>query len=223
MRVAADPRVWLPAAVAVLCWLPRARPEPPPPPPPRATAVALPPFHGLPPAKQSRRFVLDAARSSARFGVLLPDSLLLVGCPEIAGSLELGSDGTGSCELTFDLASLEPLGAARAQLDLPELLGVHRSDTVHYRANLAAVTGSDLPGVSQLTWLGTLRLGPLQRAQAMQMWQCALPGQSLRFLGHGDVATRALGPPPPRWFGFEAPARPVLLGLDLAWRRDHGR
>jgi hypothetical protein len=141
----------------------------------------------------------------------------------VKGTLDLEPDGTGELELVLDLATLQPLhgaaGGGDRGIDLAHVLGVYRGSTIVYRARLAATTTSDLPGVSQRTFLGTLRLGSQVLTQPMQLWQCALPGQPLRLQGHGTVAADQYGLPTRRWLALFPEDHAVTLGLDLAWRR----
>ena len=214
-----DARVWLPLVVAAGWFATRARPPAPEPPGPPAAAMTLPPMHGLPPSTKEQVLELDAEHSSVRFLVTGLRGELLVACPAVQGSLKLLAGGAGGeLELRLDLASLVPLHDA-ASVDVPHVLGVHRGSEIVYRANLVATTGSDLPGVVQRTFLGTLRFGARVMQQPMQLWQCSLPGQPLRLQGHGTVAAEAYGLPKRRWLALIDEGHAVTLGLDLAWRR----
>lgn len=220
-----DPRVWLPLLLAGSWFAARARPPAVEPPAPPAVALALPPMHGLPPSSKEQNLELDAEHSSVRFLVTGLRGELLVACPSVQGSLKLLAGGAGGeLELRLDLASLVPLHDSTVHggtggVDVPHVLGVHRGSEIVYRANLVATTGSDLPGVVQRTFLGTLRFGSRVMQQPMQLWQCSLPGQPLRLQGHGTVAAETYGLPKRRWLALIDEGHAVTLGLDLAWRR----
>lgn len=222
-RAIFDPRVWLPLAIAGVWFGLRATPTPPPTPLGEVRAITLPAMHGLPPASKAQHLDLDPERSSVRFLVTGLAQELLVACPGVKGTLDLEPNGNGELELVLDLATLQPLhGAASGNdrgIDVAHVLGVYRGSTIVYRARLAATTTSDLPGVSQRTFLGTLRLGAQVLAQPMQLWQCSLPGQPLRLQGHGTVAADQYGLPTRRWLALFPEDHAVTLGLDLAWRR----
>lgn len=218
-----DPRVWLPLAIAGVCFGLRATPIPPPAPLDAVRAITLPELRGLPPSTKPQQLELDPERSSVRFLVAGLPQELLVACPGVKGTLDLAPNGTGELELVLDLATLQPLhgaaGGGDRGIDVAHVLGVYRGSTIVYRARLAATTSSDLPGVSQRTFLGTLRLGSQVLAQPMQLWQCSLPGQPLRLQGHGTVAADQYGLPTRRWLALFPEDHAVTLGLDLAWRR----
>lgn len=215
-----DLRVVGPFAVALLCFLPRALPEPAPVPPPTALALPLPALHATAVPKSDQRFELDAERSSVRFLVHDGAGDLLVQCPAVTGQLHFGAgNDAGTLELRLDLASLRPVGDGPAAIDLVDLLGIHRGEDVSFRGALVATTTIDLPGVSQRTWLGNLRFGSRVVQQALQTWQCSLPGQPLRLQGHGTVAGAHYGLPPQSLLGLFAHSHDVTLGLDLAFRR----
>ena len=218
-----DPRVWLPLAIAGVCFGLRATPIPPPAPLDAVRAITLPELRGLPPSTRPQQLELDPERSSVRFLVAGLPQELLVACPGVKGTLDLAPNGTGELELVLDLATLQPLhgaaGGGDRGIDVAHVLGVYRGSTIVYRARLAATTSSDLPGVSQRTFLGTLRLGSQVLAQPMQLWQCSLPGQPLRLQGHGTVAADQYGLPTRRWLALFPEDHAVTLGLDLAWRR----
>lgn len=222
-RAIFDLRVWLPLAIAGVCFGLRATPTPPPAPLGEVRAITLPAMHGLPPSTKPQRLELDPERSSVRFLVSGLAQELLVACPGVKGTLDLAPNGTGELELVLDLATLQTLhGAAGGDdrgIDVAHVLGVYRGSTIVYRARLAATTTSDLPGVSQRTFLGTLRLGSQVLTQPMQLWQCSLPGQPLRLQGHGTVAADQYGLPTRRWLALFPEDHAVTLGLDLAWRR----
>jgi hypothetical protein len=210
--------------VACAWFATRALPPPVPAPAPSAQSFELSAMHGLPPSSREQRLELAAEESSVRFLVEGTRGELLVACTAVHGSLVLGANNTGGeLELHLDLGSLQPLGEPVAGLDVAHVLGVHRGSEIVYRATLAATTTSDLPGVCQRTWLGTLRLGGRALQQPMQLWQCSLPGQLLRLQGHGSVAAADYGLPLRRVFGLLAEQHVVTLGLDLAWRRPRAR
>ena len=217
--VVLDPRVWLPALVGIVAFLPRALPPAAAAPLARPTAVALPEVHGLPPATGEQQFELLAERSTVHFLVRGPRGELRTACPAFRGTLQLdGKRHRGSIELQLDLTSL-PGNEGNSSLGLHHVLGVHRTTVITYRGTLVATTRTDLAGVQQRTFLGRLYFGDRAISQAMQLWQCSLPGQPLRLQGHGTVSGAAYGLPARRWLGWFPEEHEVTLGLDLAWRR----
>lgn len=221
-RSVLDPRVWLPLAIAGALFGLRCTPTPPPAPLDEVRSVTLPTMYGQPPPRSAQHLELDAERSSVRFLVGGLREELLVACTSVKGSMDLEPNGTGDLELVLDLASLQPLHGADRGVDVAHVLGVYRGSTIVYRAKLVSVASSDLPGVSQRTWIGTLRFGSQVLQQPMQLWQCALPGQPLRLQGHGTVAATNFGLPTRRWLALFPEDHAVTLGLDLAWRRRAG-
>lgn len=217
-----DARIWVPAVLGILMFLPRAWPATPPPPSPRASAVAMPALHGSPPTRTAASFELVPEHSAVHFLVRGPRGELQVPCPGVRGTLQIDPKGPGTTlELHLDLTSLPT--AAGASLDVHHVLGVHRSAEVVYRGALATTTSSDLPGVQRLLFLGRLHFGDRAVQQPMQLWQCSLPGQPLRLQGHGTVSGAAFGLPTRRWLGLLTERHEVTLGLDLAWRRSRDR
>ncbi|MGB3965434.1 MAG: hypothetical protein WBO45_01795, partial [Planctomycetota bacterium] len=167
-----------------------------------------------------RTLEIDAGRSAVRFLVATGRGELLVECSAVAGSLHFGKTrGEGELELQLDLAALQPVGGKSLPADLVDVLGVQRGDEVVYRAELVATTTCDLPGVTGLTWLGTLRFGHRVVRQPMQTWLCALPGQPLRLHGHGTVSGADYGLRRHTLFGLYEEPHDVTLGFDLACRR----
>lgn len=221
-RAVLDARVWLPLAVAGILFGFRALPTPAPLPLDEVRSFTLPTMHGQPPAKSAQHLELDAERSSVRFLVTGLHEELLVACTSVKGTMDLEPNGSGELELELDLASLQPLHGVDRGVDVAHVLGVYRGSTIVYRAKLVSIATSDLPGVSQRTWIGTLRFGAQVLQQPMQLWQCALPGQPLRLQGHGTVAAANFGLPTRRWLALFPEEHAVTLGLDLAWRRRAG-
>lgn len=219
MHPAFDLRVWLPALLAAVVFVPRAAPLAVPTARAAAAGAQLPTIHGLPPATTDQRYELDAAASTVRFHATGPRGELLVACTGLRGNLHLPAGGMGgSLELQLDLGSLQAI-TTDSGFDLAHVLGVHRGSELSYRAGLVATTTTDLPGVSQRTWLGSLRFGVRAMRQPMQLWQCSLPGQPLRLQGHGTVAGDDYGLPRRHLFGLYTEHAEVTLGLDLVWRR----
>lgn len=216
-------RIWSPSLVGALVFALRALPPAPAPPPEPGHAIELPALHGLPAPGDRQRFELDPTASSVRFRVVGRAGELLATCARVAGALELGArDGDGTLELTFDLAGVEPVPGAPHDVDPRELLGVFGGASVRYSAELAAVTRTELTGVSLSTWLGTIHFGGRVQRQPMQLWSCRLPGRPLRLQGHGTVAGDSYGLER-RWFGPLDQRYRITLGLDLAWRRVRDR
>lgn len=216
-------RIWSPALVGALAFAARALPPAPPPQPEPGRAIELPALHGLPAPGDRQRFELDPAASSVRFRVVGRDGELLATCARSAGTLELGPrDGDGALELTFDLATVEPVPGAPVDIDPRKLLAVFGGVSVRYRAALAAVTRTELTGVSLSTWLGTMHSGDRVQRQQMQLWWCRLPGRLLRLQGHGTVAGDSYGLER-RWPDSLGERMRITLGLDLAWRRVRDR
>jgi hypothetical protein len=212
MHAALDLRVWLPAVLAAAVFLPRALPV--------AMPAARPAVAAMPPATTDLRYELDAAASTVRFHAAGPRGELLVACTGLRGALELPATAAGgSLDLHLDLGSLQPIGSDTSGFDLAHVLGVHRGSELSYHAKLVATTTTDLPGVTQRTWLGRLQFGVRSVRQPMQLWQCSLPGQPLRLQGHGTVAGDDYGLPRRHWLGLYTEPAQVTLGLDLVWRR----
>jgi hypothetical protein len=220
MHPAADPRVWLPAALALVCFAPRRLPQPEPPRPTAVAGTTLPTMRGLPLPTTEQHYELDAEASTVRFQAEGPRGTLLVACTGLAGSLRLGAGSAGgTLDLVLDLGSLQTIVEPAGGFDLAHLLGVHRGSEIRYHAELLATTTTDLPGTSQRTWLGLLRFGVRAVRQPMQLWQCSLPGQPLRLQGHGTVAGDDFGLPRRHLLGVITEHSSVTLGLDLVWRR----
>ena len=219
-----DPRVWGPALVAAVCFAFRMQPPPAAAVLPTPHVVELPAVHGAPPPKADTEYELDAERSSVRFLVEGNGDELLASCPNVSGRLVLRAKAeTSELELHLDLGSLVPIGEPKSTIDLRRLLGVHRGSEVAYRATLLRSSTSNLPGVTERLWLGTLRLGSRLTRQPMQLWQSSLLGQPLRLQGHGSVDTADYGLPPRSWLGILKEQHVVTLGLDLAWKRRASR
>ncbi|MCU0864702.1 MAG: hypothetical protein MUC36_12970 [Planctomycetes bacterium] len=220
MHPALDLRVWLPVALAAAMFVPRMTPVPPAVAADAAAGTTLPTIRGLPPATTEQHYELDAAASTVRFHATGPRGELLVACTGLRGELHLPAGGQGGTfELHLDLGSLQTLTADAGSFDLAHVLGVHRGSELSYRADLVATTSTDLPGVTQRTWLGLLRFGVRAVRQPMQLWQCSLPGQPLRLQGHGTVAGDDYGLPRRHLLGVYTEHAAVTLGLDLVWRR----
>jgi hypothetical protein len=218
-----DPRVLGPIAVATAVFLWRPLPAPAPAPVP-ARAVELPPLHGQVAPRDDADYVLDGDRSTVRFLVGDRGRDHLAVCRRANGRLRLPASGApAEFELELDLGSLQPVAAEAAGLDLWELLGVHRGSQLVYRASARRHTTSELPGLTQVLWLGTLRLDDRIVQQPMELWQVRLPGQPLRLQGHGSVAGDTYGLPARSWYGLPTHSHVVTLGLDLVWRRRRDR
>lgn len=219
-----DVRIWGPLALAIaaVCW--RGAPQRPQPPATTARAVALPTVRAAPEPHGDVDYVLDPERSSVRFLVDGTGGDHLAVCAHVSGRLRIrDGDDRRELELALDLGSLQPVDDAAPPLDLWQLLGVHRSSQVLYRAHQIRSADSGLPGVTQRLWLGTLRFDGSVVQQPMELWQTLLRGQPLRLQGHGPVAADTYGLPTRGWFGLTHPSHVVILGLDLAFRRDRGR
>lgn len=219
-----DVRIWAPLLVATAAVLLRGGPSRPA---TRAVAprcVEVPALHAAAEPRDDADYVLDAGLSSVRFLVEGNGTQRLAACPRVAGHLRLRDGGSRrELELVFDLGSLQAVGSAPASLDLWQLLGVHRSSEICYRASLLRTSTSTLPGVTQRLWSGTLRLDDRVVRQPIQLWQVTLPGQPLRLQGHGSVTADTYGLPSHGWLGIHhQPPHVVTLGLDLAWRRQRG-
>jgi hypothetical protein len=219
-----DVRVWLPALVALAVFVPRALPAPPPEPSPRARSIRLPQLHGVPVKAERQRFELDPDASSVRVLVRGPRGRLLVQCERIGGELTIGpAPDDGELILRLDLASLRPLPDPAPGPGVRQVTGVLGDVEVGYRGRLVATTTSDLPGVREDRWLGTIHFGNRVLRQPMQLWRSWLPGRPLRLQGHGTVSGAQLGLPSRTWFGLFQQPHDVTLGLDLAWRRVRDR
>ncbi|MEO6594873.1 MAG: hypothetical protein ABIP94_08985, partial [Planctomycetota bacterium] len=194
---------------------------------PRVHSLELPALHGLvlPDAPQS--YELDADKCSVRFFVEGPHGAVLAACPGVSGRLSFAANDptgrSGELELHLDLASLQRLGADSAAIDGPSMRGLPRSGELVYRAQLVSSTTSDLPGVTQQSWLGTLRSGTHALRLPMQLWQCLLPGRRLRLQGRTSVDAASLGMPARRWLDFFEGPDTITLGFDLAWKRSRVR
>jgi len=218
VNIALHGKVLGPLAIAVLACLPHALPAPRPPAIGAASPVAMPRLHGLPDPKRPSSFELDAEASSVGILVHDGDGDRRLRCEGVLGTLHFDADGTARLELHIPLTALHTDDDG-PPIDLPRLLGVHRGDEIALRANLAATTTSDLPGVTARTWVGTLTFGSQVRRQLLETWTCFLPGRPFRLQGHGTVPASDYGLPRRGLFSFlDAPAH-FTLGLDLAFRR----
>lgn len=219
-----DPRTWLPLVAACAVFAAREctvrevpdaiRP---------ARAVALPQPHGGNGAVRKVVYELDRARSSVRFLLRSEAGESLFRCPVVHGRFTTSPDDAETqLDLEFDLGSLVPVdadGAAAPIVELRELLGVKRAESVHYQASLVSRATTPLPGLAQLVWQGHLHFGGRTVRQPMSLWQTQLPGLPPRLQGHGTVPTNAYGLGRAAWFGLVQDRHVVTLGIDLAWKR----
>lgn len=219
-----DPRTWLPLVAACAVFASRecmvyavpAATQP-------ARSTAMPQPHGGNGAVRKAGYELDRARSSVRFLLRSEAGESLFQCPLVHGRFTSSPDDAETqLDLEFDLGSLVPVdtsGATDSLLELRELLGVNRAETVHYHASLVSRASTPLPGLLQLVWQGHLHFGGRTVRQPMSLWQTQLPGLPPRLQGHGTVPTDAYGLGRSAWFGLVQDRHVVTLGIDLAWKR----
>jgi len=218
-----DLRIWAPALLGLACFLPRALPREPAAAPERVRSITLPQMHAPPERARERRYELDLDESSVRFLVEGNSGHLLAECRRCDGAMHFGAGvDDGDLELQLDLASLRVIDVSPGGPTVREVLGVLGDVQLELRARRVSVATSDLPGVHQDTWIGTVHLGPRQLLQPMQLWRCGLPGGRMHTQGHGTVAGVGFGLPARSWFGLFEERYTVTLGLDLAWRRARG-
>jgi hypothetical protein len=214
-----DWRLWLPAIVASLCFATRALPKATTEKAPESRSISLPQLYGMQSKPRLQRFQLRPEDSSVRFHVTGRRHQTVTDCRQMSGELQLGpKPDEGTLTLRLDLASLQSLAGEAPGIRIPDVLGVLGNVELVYHGKMVAATSSDLPGITQTTWLGRIHFGSKVLAQPMQLWRCALPGHALRLQGHGLAATGSLGLPSRATMGFLTEHYTITLGLDLAWR-----
>lgn len=222
-RACLDVRIWGPFVVAAEAVLLRGSTDPGAPATTTARAVELPLLHGLPEPRGDAVYRLDPDRSSVRLRIGADGSERLLACGRCAGRLSIRDGGAArELELECDLAALQPVDPAQppgAPLPSPEATGARQ---LAVRATLQHGAATELPGVVRQQWSGSVRLAAREVAPAIELWQVSLPGQPLRLQGHAVLAGATFGPPSRSWLGLAQDSEVVVLGLDLAWRRQRG-
>ena len=212
-------RIWLPAIVASMCFATRALPTTTTTERPEARSISLPPVHGMRTKPRLRRFELRADNSSVRFHVREGHQQAIVECGQLRGDLQLGpKPDEGSLTLRLDLSSLRSLPRADSETSIPAVLEALGKVEFVYHGKMVAVASSDLPGITQTSWLGRIQFDSRVIAQPIQLWRCELPGRAMRLQGQGVLATDALGAQTRATFGLLDAHDTITLGLDLAWK-----